>query len=77
MRRTHFFSNWYSGTNTSLTETAVNEKKKTWKTGENTEKQKTGGNIEKQGKQGKTQGIMENIGNQKKTEKNMGKHRKS
>ena len=53
MRRTHFFSNWYSGTNTSLTETAVNEKK-TWKTGENTEKQKTGGNIEKQGKQGKT-----------------------
>ena len=53
MQRTHFFSNWYSGTNTSLTETAVNEKK-TWKTGENTEKQKTGGNIEKQGKQGKT-----------------------
>ena len=52
MRRTHFFLNWHSGTNTSSTETAVNEKKH----GKQGKTQKNIGNRRKQGKTLKNSG---------------------
>ena len=53
MRRTHFFSNWYSGTNTSLTETAVNEKKKKRKKEKTKKNKKQGETLKNRGNRGK------------------------
>ena len=54
MRRTHFFfSNWYSGTNTSLTETAVNEKKKHGKQEKTQKNRKQGETLKNRGNRGK------------------------